>query len=36
MNFVHDHWAAGRKAAHVTIVHTFSRFSPTLEPRFTF
>ena len=35
-NFVHDQLATGRKLRVLTIVDTFSRFSPALEPRFTF
>ena len=36
MDFVHDQLATGRKLRVLTIVNTFSRFSPALEPRFTF
>lgn len=36
MDFVHDQLATGRKLRGLTIVDTFSRFSPALEPRFTF
>ena len=36
MDFVHDQLATGRKLRVLTIVDTFSRFSPVLEPRFTF
>jgi putative transposase len=36
MDFVHDQLATGRKVRVLTIVDTFSRFSPALEPRFTF
>ena len=36
MDFVHDQLATGRKIRVLTIVDTFSRFSPALEPRFTF
>lgn len=35
MDFVHDQLATGRKVRVLTIVDTFSRFSPALEPRFT-
>jgi putative transposase len=35
-NFVHDQLATGRKLRVLTIVDTFSRFSPAIEPRFTF
>ena len=36
MDFVHDQLATGRKLCVLTIVDTFSRFSPALEPGFTF
>jgi putative transposase len=36
MDFVHDQLATGGKLRVLTIVDTFSRFSPALEPRFTF
>ena len=36
MDFVHDQLATGRKLRVLTIVDTFSRFSPALEPCFTF
>jgi len=36
MNFLHDQLAKGRKLRVLTIVDTFSRFSPALEPWFTF
>jgi putative transposase len=36
MDFVHDQLAAGRKIRVLTIVDTFSRYSPAVEPRFTF
>jgi len=36
MDFVHDQLATGRKLRVLTIVDTFSRFSPALEPRFGF
>jgi putative transposase len=36
MDFVHDQLATGQKLRVLTIVDTFSRFSPPLEPRFTF
>lgn len=36
MDFVHDQLATGRKLRVLTIVDIFSRFSPALEPRFTF
>src|SRR4029079_13637205 len=34
MDFVHDQLATGRKIRVLTIVDTFSRFSPTVDPRF--
>ena len=34
MDFVHDQLATGTKLRVLTIVDTFSRFSPALEPRF--
>ena len=36
MDFVHDQLATGQKLRVLTMVDTFSRFSPALEPRFTF
>ena len=36
MDFVHDQLATGRKIRVLTIVDTFSPFSPALEPRFSF
>src|SRR4029450_11814316 len=33
MDFVHDQLATGRKLRVLTIVDTFSRFSPAIEPR---
>ena len=36
MDFMHDQLATGRKLRVLTIVDTFSRFSPALEPRFSF
>ena len=36
MDFVHDQLATGRKLRVLTIVDIFWRFSPALEPRFTF
>lgn len=36
MDFVHDQLATGQKLRVLTIVDTFSRYSPALEPRFTF
>lgn len=36
MDFIHDQLATGQKLRVRTIVDIFSRFSPALEPRFTF
>lgn len=36
MDFVHDQLATGRKIRILTIVDTFSRFSPTVDPRFSY
>jgi len=36
MDFVHDQLATGTKLRVLTIVDTFSRFLPALEPRFSF
>jgi len=36
MDFVHDQLATGTKLRVLTIIDTFSRFSPAIEPRFTF
>jgi putative transposase len=36
MGFVHDQLATGGQPRVLTIVHTFSRVSPALQPRFTF
>ena len=36
MDFVHDQLATVRKLRVLTIVDTFSRFSPALEPRMSF
>jgi putative transposase len=36
MDFVHDQLATGRKLRVLTIVDTFSRFSPALDARFNF
>ncbi len=36
MDFVHDQLATGHKLRVLTIVDTFSRFSPAIEPRFSF
>ncbi len=34
MDFVHDRLATGRKIGVLTIVDTFTRFAPAIEPRF--
>lgn len=36
MDFVHDQLATGRKLRILTIVDTFSRFSPATDPRFSY
>jgi putative transposase len=36
MDFVHDQLATGRKIRVLTIGDTFTRFSPAIEPRFSF
>jgi hypothetical protein len=36
MDFVHDQLGTGTKPRVLTIVDTFSSFSPAIEPRFTF
>jgi putative transposase len=36
MDSVHDQRATGRKIRILTIVDTYTRFSPALEPRFSF
>ena len=36
MDFVHDQLATGRKIRVLTIVDTFSRFSPVVDPRFSY
>lgn len=36
MDFVHDQLATGRKIGVLTVVDTFSRFSPILDPRFSY
>ena len=36
MDFVHDQLATGRRLRVLTVVDTFSRYSPMLEPRFSF
>ena len=36
MDFVHDQLATGPKLRILTVVDTFSRFSPAVDPRFRF
>lgn len=36
MDFVHDQLATGRKIRVLTIVDTFSRYSPAVDPRFSY
>ena len=36
MNFVHDQLATGRKLRFLTVADTFSRYVPTLDPRFSY
>src|SRR3546814_20979160 len=36
MDFVHDQLATGRKIRVLTVVDTFPRFSPVLDPRFSY
>lgn len=36
MDFVHDQLATGRKMRILTVVDTFSRFSPVVDPRFNY
>jgi transposase InsO family protein len=36
IDFVHDQVVTGRKLRVLTIIDTFSRFSPAIEPRFNF
>jgi len=36
MDFVHDHLAKGRTIRILTVVDTFSRFSPVRDPRFSY
>jgi putative transposase len=36
MDFVHDHLATGRKLRTLTVVDTFSRLSPVIDPRFSY
>jgi putative transposase len=36
MDFVHDQLATGRKLRILTVVDTFSQYSPVLDPRFSY
>ena len=36
MDFVHDQLATGRKIRVLTVVDTFSRYSPAVDPRFSY
>ena len=36
MDFVHDQLATGRKLRILTVIDTFSRFSPAVDPRFSY
>lgn len=36
MDFVHDQLATGRKLRALTVMDTFSRFSPVVDPRFNY
>ncbi len=36
MDFVHDQLATGRKIRVLTVVDIFSRFSPAVDPRFSY
>jgi putative transposase len=36
MDFVHHQWATGTKIRILTIVDTFSRFSPIVDPRLSY
>jgi putative transposase len=36
MDFVHDQLATGQKIRVLTVVDTFSRFSPAIDPRFSY
>jgi hypothetical protein len=36
MDFVHDQLATGRKIRILTVVDTYSRFSPAVDPRFSY
>ena len=36
MDLVHDQLATGRKLRILTVIDTFSRFSPAIDPRFSY
>jgi putative transposase len=36
MDFVHDQLATGQKIRVLVVVDTFSRFSPVIDPRFSY
>ena len=36
MDFVHDQLSTGRKLRILTVIDTFSRFSPVIDPRFSY
>jgi putative transposase len=36
MDFVHDQLATGKKIRVLTVVDTFSRFSPVIDPKFSY
>jgi putative transposase len=36
MDFVHDRLATGKTMRVLTVVDTFSRFAPTVDPRFSY
>ena len=36
MDFVHDQLATGRKLRILTVIDTFSRFAPAIDPRFSY
>jgi putative transposase len=36
MDFIHDQLATGKKMRTLTVVDTFSRYVPVLDPRFSY
>ncbi len=36
MDFVHDQLSTGRKIRMLTVVDTFSRYAPVIDPRFSY